>query len=92
MIQFNNIDIYMKTILEKEKKLDQVLRELKNLENLNNSQVDELDILEKQKNQLEIENKELQSKYDLIEEENQNLKQNLEKFKLKEIEGQKKRG
>ena len=82
----------MKTILEKEKKLDQVLRELKNLETLNNSQVDELDILEKQKNQLEIEKKELQSKYALIEEENQNLKHNLEKFKLKEIEGQKKRG
>ncbi len=45
----------MKTIHEKEKKLDQVLNELKNLEILKNSQVAELDILEKQKNQLEIE-------------------------------------
>ena len=80
MIQFNNIDIYMKTIHEKEKKLDQVLNELKNLEILKVSKAAELEILENQKNQLEIEKRELQTKYNSMEEENEKLKQNLEKF------------
>ena len=85
MIQFNNIDIYMKTILEKEKKLEQVLNELKNLEILKVSKAAELEILENQKNQLEIEKRELQTKYNSMEVENEKLKENLEKFKLKEI-------
>lgn len=80
----------MKTIHEKEKKLDQVLNELKNLETLKISQVAELDILEKQKNQLEIEKAELLTRYNSTEEENEKLKQNLEKFKQKEIDEQRK--
>ena len=90
MIQFNNIDIYMKTIHEKEKKLDQVLRELKNLKILKDSQIKELDILEQQKNQLEIEKAELQTRYNSIEKENEKLKENLEKLKLHEIDERRK--
>ena len=51
MIQFNNIDIYMKTIDEKEKKLEEVLNDLKNLEISKHSQLKELKVLEHQKNQ-----------------------------------------
>ena len=45
----------MKTIDEKEKKLEEVLKELKNLEIVKPQQLEKLQILEKQKNQLEIE-------------------------------------
>ena len=67
MIQFNNIDIYMKTIDEKEKKLNDILNQLKNLEILNPNKIIELENLEKQKNQLEIEKEELQNKYIALE-------------------------
>ena len=50
----------MKTIDEKEKKLQEVLNELKNLEIGKPKQLEELEILERQKNQLEIEKQELQ--------------------------------
>ena len=80
----------MKTSFEKEKKLNDALTRLKNFHVETDNSKSNFEILEKQKNQLEIEKKELQSKFDLIEEENQNLKQNLEKFKLNEVEGQRK--
>ena len=59
MNQFNNIDIYMKSISEKEKKLIETLDKLKNLENIKPDKILELENLSNQKNQLEIEKKEI---------------------------------
>ena len=67
----------MKTIDEKEKKFDQILNELKNLEIFNPNQLEELEILKKQKNQLEIEKVELHKQYNSLEEVNENLKKKL---------------
>ena len=67
----------MKTIDEKEKKFDQILNELKNLEIFNPNHLEELEILKKQKNQLEIEKVELQKQYNSLEEVNENLKNKL---------------
>jgi len=67
----------MKTIDEKEKKFDQILNELKNLEIFNPNQLEELEILKKQKNQLEIEKAELLKQYNSLEEVNENLKKKL---------------
>ena len=67
----------MKTIDEKEKKFDQVLNELKNLEIFNPNQLEELEILKKQKNQLEIEKVELQNQYKSLKDINENLKKKL---------------
>ena len=67
----------MKTIDEKEKKFDQILNELKNLEIINPNQLEELEILKNQKNQLEIEKAELKKKYNSLEEINENLKKKL---------------
>ena len=67
----------MKTIDEKEKKFDQILNELKNLEIFNPNQLEELEILKIQKNQLEIEKAELQKQYNSLEEVNENLKKKL---------------
>ena len=67
----------MKTIDEKEKKFDLILNELKNLEIFNPNQLDELEILKKQKNQLEIEKAELLKQYNSLEEVNENLKKKL---------------
>ena len=50
----------MKTIDEKEKKLEDALNELKNLELIKPGEIEELDLLKNQKNQLEIEKNELQ--------------------------------
>ena len=66
----------MKTIDEKEKKFDQILNELKNLEIFNPNHLEELEILKKQKNQLEIEKVELQKQYNSLEEVNKNHKNN----------------
>ena len=67
----------MKTIDEKEKKFEEVLKELKNLEIGNPNQLEELEILKNQKNQLEIEKVDLQKKYNSLEEINENLKKKL---------------
>mgnify|MGYP001257097572 CR=1 FL=1 len=67
----------MKTIDEKEKKLKEVLIELKNLEISKPNQLEELEILKNQKNQLEIEKEELEKKYNSLEEINENLKKKL---------------
>ena len=72
----------MKTIDEKEKKFEEVLKELKNLEIANPNQLEELEIIKNQKNQLEIEKLELQKKYDSLEEINENLKRKLKKNKI----------
>ncbi len=71
----------MKTIDEKEKKLKEILAELKNLEIGKPQQLEELEFLKNQKNQLEIEKIELQKKYISLEQTNENLK-----TKLNEIE------
>ena len=75
----------MKTIDEKEKKFDQILNELKNLQIFNPNQMEELEILKKQKNQLEIEKAELQKKYNSLEQINENLKIKLEEIEKREI-------
>ena len=67
----------MKTIDEKEKKFDKIINELKNLEIFNPNQLEELEILKKQKNQLEIEKAELLKQYNSLEEVNENLKKKL---------------
>ena len=67
----------MKTIDEKEKKLEEVLNELKNLEIGKPHQLEELELLENQKNQLEIEKIELENKYNSLEQINENLKKKL---------------
>ena len=64
----------MKTINEKEKKLTELLNELKNLEIDKTDQLKELEFLNNQKNQLQIEKTELQEKYNSLEQLNENLK------------------
>ena len=64
----------MKNIDEKEKKLQEVLNELKNLEIGKPHQLEELENLEKQKNQLEIEKIDLQKKNNSLKQINENLK------------------
>ena len=54
MIQFNNIDIYMKTLNEKEKKLSDAIEKLNNLEFQSHNLADEIVTLDHQKNQLEL--------------------------------------
>ena len=55
MIQFINIDIYMKNIDEKEKKLKDTLKKLREINIQHNEELDKVAILKDQKNQLEIE-------------------------------------
>ena len=55
MIQFINIDIYMKNIDEKEKKLKDALKKLGEINIQQNEELDKVAILKDQKNQLEIE-------------------------------------
>ena len=74
----------MKTIDEKEKKFEEVLNELKNLEIGKPNQLGELKILENQKNQLEIEKVELQKKYNSLEQINENLKKKLTELEDRE--------
>ena len=79
----------MKTIDEKEKKLEEILNELKNLKIIQPQQLEKLQMLEKHKNQLEIENKELQNKYNSLEEKNTNLKTKIEEIEKKSINDKK---
>ena len=60
MNQFINIDIYMNSISEKEKKLLETLDKLINLETIKPHKISELENLASQKNQLEIEKKKLE--------------------------------
>ena len=81
----------MKTIDEKEKKLEVALRKLKNLELIKPSEIGELDLLKNQKNQLEIEKKDLQERYAHLQEENEKLKEKFDEFKKRDLEGKKRR-
>ena len=73
----------MNSILEKEKKLNLALTELKNL-NLENPNIKKnIEILGEQKNQLEIEKSEIEKKYKILLDEHDNLTRKLEEFQNK---------
>ena len=72
----------MKTSSEKEKKLDTALSKLTNL-NLNANLKENLQHLSYQKNQLEIEKKEISNKYEELIQEHEKIKQELTNYKKK---------
>ena len=74
----------MNSITEKEKKLNQTLEKLKSLDLVKKDNSPELENLKEQKNQLEIEYKQLLENYNLIEKENLKLKKAFEEFKSKD--------
>ena len=74
----------MNSITEKEKKLSQTLEKLKSLDLVKKDNSPELENLKEQKNQLEIEYKQLLENYNFLEKENIKLKQEFEKFKFKD--------
>ena len=81
----------MNSILEKEKKLNLALTKLKNL-NLENPDIKKnIEILDEQKNQLEIEKTEIEKKYKTLVDEHENLTRKLEDFQNKEKIEEKKR-
>ncbi len=73
----------MKTHSEKEKKLDLALDKLKNLNFQNPSLKTNLENLNLQKNQLEIEKKEIEDKYQSLIGEHRTLSQKLEEINNK---------
>ena len=80
----------MKTSSEKEKKLSLALSKLKNLNHENPGLAKDLESLENQKNQLEIEKKEIESKYGNLMDDYEVLRQKLDKInKNKENEKEK---
>ena len=81
MIQFINIDIYMKNIDEKEKKLKDTLKKLGEINIQHNEDLDKVAILKDQKNQLEIEKKQISTSIQSLEEENLKLKNQLNELK-----------
>ena len=84
MNQFINIDIYMNSISEKEKKLLETLDKLKILENIKSDKILELENLANQKNKLEIEKKEDQfsQKIDELNQETDNLMEEIDKWQM----------
>ena len=74
----------MNSITEKEKKLNQTLEKLKNLDVAKKDNSTELENLKEKKNQLEIEYKQLLENYNFLEKENLKLKQVFEEFKSKD--------
>ena len=74
----------MKTHSEKEKKLDTALDRLRNL-NLNTNHKENLQNLNYQKNQLEIEKKEITNQYEALLQEHEKIKQELKLYKQKKI-------
>ncbi len=77
----------MKSVIEKEKKLNLALTKLKNL-NLKNPDIKKnIENLSAQKNQLEIEKQELEEKYKSLEDDYNNLTKKLDEFKnLEKVE------
>jgi 5-formyltetrahydrofolate cyclo-ligase len=77
----------MKSVIEKEKKLNLALTKLKNL-NLKNPDIKKnIKNLSAQKNQLEIEKQELEEKYKSLEDDYNNLTKKLDEFKnLEKVE------
>ena len=81
----------MKSILEKEKKLNIALAKLKNL-NLEDPDIKEnIEILGEQKNQLEIEKSEIEKKYQTLVGEHDSLSRKLEELQNREKIEEKKR-
>ena len=81
MIQFINIDIYMKNIDEKEKKLKESLKKLGEINIQHNEELDKVAILKDQKNQLEIEKKQIAISLQGLEEENLKLRSQINELK-----------
>ena len=81
MIQFINIDIYMKNIDEKEKKLKDTLKKLGEINIQHNEELDKVVILKDQKNQLEIEKKQITTSLQSLEEENLKLRSQINELK-----------
>ena len=79
----------MKTHSEKEKKLDTALDRLRNL-NLNTNLKENLQNLNYQKNQLEIEKKEVENKHNVLVREHENLQQKLDSINAQKKSEQKK--
>ena len=77
----------MKSVIEKEKKLNLALTKLKNL-NLKNPDIKKnIENLKAQKNQLEIEKQELEEKYKGLEDDYNNLTEKLDEFQnLEKVE------
>ena len=74
----------MNSITEKEKKLNQTLQKLKNLDLAKEDNSIELENLKEQKNQLEIEYKKILENYNFLEKVNLKLKQEFGEFKSKD--------
>ena len=81
MIQFINIDIYMKNIDEKEKKLIQTLQKLREINIQDIKEIDEVAVLRDKKNQLEIEKNQITKSLQTLEEENLKLKSQVNELK-----------
>ena len=79
----------MKTSSEKEKKLDTALSKLTNL-NLNTNLKENLQHLSHQKNQLEIEKKEITNRYGELVKEHEKIKEELYNYKQQKIKEQSK--
>ena len=80
----------MKSVIEKEKRLNLALTKLKNL-NLKNPDIKKnIEILSIQKNQLEIEKQELEEKYKSLADDYNDLSKKLDEFQNKEEIEQKK--
>ena len=73
----------MNSIIEKEKKLNEALLELKNLDLSSPDLKNNIDNLNSQKTQLEIEKSQLEDKYKSLLEEHSNLARKLEEIKNK---------
>ena len=80
----------MNYINEKEKKLNNALDELKNLDLSNPDLQNNIENLSSQKTQLEIEKSQLEDKYKLLLEEHSNLSKKLEEIQKNEKLEQKK--
>lgn len=91
MIQFINIDIYMKNIDEKEKKLKDTLKKLGEINIQHNEELDKVAILKDQKNQLEIEKNELEKKYKNLSDEHGNLQVKIKQMMVEKKDDRMKR-
>lgn len=75
----------MNSIIEKEKKLNDALSDLKNLDLSNPDLKNNIDNLSSQKTQLEIEKSQLEDKYKSLLEEHANLAKKLEEIQNQDI-------
>jgi len=75
----------MNSITEKEKKLNQTLEKLKNLDLAKKDNSTELENLKEQKNQLEIEKQELEEKYKSLINDYNSLSKKLDELQNQEL-------